>query len=704
MGCGSGKGRGRRRGAGASSRRTGTTAARTPTARPSTAPACSTRSPSTASCGGMRRAIADRPTWAAVRGGRNPYSVAVHPSGDRVAVSYQDNPNVEVYDARTLSWLHSADTRGVDNGNLFAVAWSPDGTRLLAGGVFNRGGPFVIRVWDRIGQGPAREIEGPTNTILHMLPCGSNIAFGSADPAFSLIDARRTAPGVAGGRAGRPAQPLRGRPVTLAGRPQGPLPARRARQEPRAVRACGRAAERRDQARQAPSTARTRRSLPVVDWFDNPAPRVGGTPLQLEQHEWSRSLAIAPGGQTLVIGAEWSLRGFDRSGRQLWLKQAPATVWSVNIPRDGKVVVAGYGDGTVRWHRLSDGEELLALFVHAKDRRWVAWTPKGYYMASPGAESLIGWHLNRGWDETAQFFSVDRFREQFNRPDIVKGVLETLDESRTIEAANSRAKVKRAVEDVRAIAPPIVLIQKPGDNSTFRSAEVTLEYFAFSPTGKRITDVDVRVNNASLGARAAVPINPLGNEPIKLTLTLPPEDVTITLVAREERQGECAGGRAAALGWRQGRSGELAPPARAVRRRQRLQVGQSHETRLRGQGRQRPRHVLQGAGGQDLQQGRVEAAARRHAHRRAGRPGVDGEGLGGRRCESLVPRRTRHHRRAAAVLLPGLRQRPRQGARHRRLPRRDPAHHPQPQGLDGGDARHLPLGRHGARAAPAAST
>ena len=127
--------------------------------------------------------------------------------------------------------------------------------------------------------------------------------------------------------------------------------------------------------------------------------------------------------------------------------------WGVNIPRDGRLVIAAYGDGTIRWHRLSDGEELLALFVHKVDRRWVAWTPKGYYMASPGAESLIGWHVNRGWDEAAQFFPVDRFREQFNRPDIVKLVLETLDEGKAIEEANKRGNVKRAVEDVRANRP-----------------------------------------------------------------------------------------------------------------------------------------------------------------------------------------------------------------------------------------------------------
>ena len=70
----------------------------------------------------------------------------------------------------------------------------------------------------------------------------------------------------------------------------------------------------------------------------------------------------------------------------------------MNISGDGRLVVTAYADGTIRWHRLSDGKELLALFVHAKDKRFVAWTPKGYYAASPGAEDLIGWHVNRDWD------------------------------------------------------------------------------------------------------------------------------------------------------------------------------------------------------------------------------------------------------------------------------------------------------------------
>jgi hypothetical protein len=273
-------------------------------------------------------------------------------------------------------------------------------------------------------------------------------------------------------------------------------------------------------------------SLPVSDWSYNEHLILAGTPIKLEQHETSLSLAVAPDKKRFILGTAWLLRAYDEDGREQWERSAPS-VWGVNIARDAKLIVAAYGDGTIRWHRLSDGQELLALFVHAKDRRWVAWTPKGYYAASAGGEDLIGWHINRGWNETADFFSVDRFREQFNRPDIVKLVLGVQDEEAAITQANKHARVRRAEETIRDTLPPVIEILRPENDATFRQQEVMLEYSARSPTGKRITDIDVRVNGGALGARAAIPLSPRGGEPIRLTLTLPPEDVTVTLVARE---------------------------------------------------------------------------------------------------------------------------------------------------------------------------
>src|ERR1700722_5202247 len=108
----------------------------------------------------------------------------------------------------------------------------------------------------------------------------------------------------------------------------------------------------------------------------------------------SRSLAITPDGARFVLGTEYSLRTFDVHGKEQWRKPALGAALGVNVTADGRLALAAYGDGTIRWHRLSDGQELLTLFVNKDDLRWVAWTPSGYYMASPGGENLIGWHIN----------------------------------------------------------------------------------------------------------------------------------------------------------------------------------------------------------------------------------------------------------------------------------------------------------------------
>jgi hypothetical protein len=140
-----------------------------------------------------------------------------------------------------------------------------------------------------------------------------------------------------------------------------------------------------------------------------------------------RALAIAPDASRFVLGTEWYLRAYRADGGELWQKPVPGTAYGVNIGGNGKLVVAAYGDGTIRWHRLADGQELLALFVHAKDRRFIAWTPQGYYAASPGAEDLIGWHVNRGFDTAPDFYPASTFASTYCRPDLVKAALDNVD-------------------------------------------------------------------------------------------------------------------------------------------------------------------------------------------------------------------------------------------------------------------------------------
>jgi hypothetical protein len=54
----------------------------------------------------------------------------------------------------------------------------------------------------------------------------------------------------------------------------------------------------------------------------------------------------------------------------------------VNIAGSGHVGIAAFGDGTLRWYDLAQGDELLALIPNRDAKRWVFWTPAGLLYAS----------------------------------------------------------------------------------------------------------------------------------------------------------------------------------------------------------------------------------------------------------------------------------------------------------------------------------
>ena len=65
---------------------------------------------------------------------------------------------------------------------------------------------------------------------------------------------------------------------------------------------------------------------------------------------------------------------------------------------------------------MDDGRELLALYVLADKQNWVAWTPEGFYGATPGAFGVLRWHVNRGFDAAAETVPVSDI-PRLRRPD-----------------------------------------------------------------------------------------------------------------------------------------------------------------------------------------------------------------------------------------------------------------------------------------------
>ena len=117
---------------------------------------------------------------AAVKGGKQPFSIALHPNGVKLAIGFNDTATVEVYDARTLERLHSADTIGIAGGEL-KVAWSADGARLFAGGKTFKT-PEPIMIWQGEGRGKRTQAPLSKDTLMQLLPCGNGIAAGAQIP------------------------------------------------------------------------------------------------------------------------------------------------------------------------------------------------------------------------------------------------------------------------------------------------------------------------------------------------------------------------------------------------------------------------------------------------------------------------------------------------------------------------------------------
>ena len=422
------------------------------------------------------------------------------PDGGRLAVGYNDTTRVTVADGRSLNLLFEPDTGGVDNGDLGRVAWSGDGRSLYAGGRWYKNGK-PLRVWAEGGRGAYRDVAtGAENTIFDLVTLGASggVTYGAYEPSWGVVgvdDKSRLRvtghiPDFRDNQAG----------FRLSGDGAGVQFGYEVFGKSAAT---FRVNERRlalgeEAGWSAPVTERG--GLAVTDWKYTFAPKLNGKGLALQQYERSRSAAVVADGSACLLGTEYRLRLFGRDGKQLWEKAIPGIAWAVNVTADGRLAVAAYGDGTIRWYRMTDGTELLAFFPHADRKRWVLWTPQGYYDAAAGAEDLIGWHVNNGPDAAADFYPLARFFEQYYRPDIVSEVLATA--STVPEVLARRGEKERTAAAVAIKRPPRVAFLAQSGALTTDNEQFEL-CLAVEDLGGGVDEVRLYQNGKLVNADAA---------------------------------------------------------------------------------------------------------------------------------------------------------------------------------------------------------
>jgi hypothetical protein len=263
--------------------------------------------------------------------GRDPYGVAIDPSGRRVAIGYYDQMPVSILDAKTLGPLARAQTDDLGDGDLSSVAWSRDGSTLVAAGQaqaqFDGKWREFLRRFDVNGRRVGADIAVSSNSVQDIQACGDDFIFAASDPAFGLLSARGVATTLQGPRTAEMREKL-GSALTVS-RDASSVRFGLEDGEEKPVVFDFYAASLTDSPN-PPSGFQPARvdGLAATDWQNGYQPKFNGAKLALQNYEKSRALAIRPGASGFVLGADFTIRGYDAKGKERWNRAGPGVAWA----------------------------------------------------------------------------------------------------------------------------------------------------------------------------------------------------------------------------------------------------------------------------------------------------------------------------------------------------------------------------------------
>ena len=336
--------------------------------------------------------------------GKQPVSLAFSPNGALLAVGYYDLFKVQVFDGKTLELLYEPDVTSDSKiaYNLQAVSFSNDGLYLMGGGSYSKivNGTWnnPIRIWTNKGKGSYTDFAGSQSTISDIKPmpdntfifCSTNPDFGKlkTDGSQMFYKASKTN---AYAKADKTHFKINNTGSEIGVTPSGKSALTFSVNE--------RLLNEKSYAKGSSPTDNYS-SIIITDYKQKKSPIINSKAINLFQTaERGYSVDISNDAQKIVFGTAWNIYCTNNKGAKQWSAPLQDGALCVNISDNGKVVIVGLGDGTIRWHNMTDGKLLMSLFLHPDNKRWVLWTPKGYFDCSTGAENLIGWHVNQGADK-----------------------------------------------------------------------------------------------------------------------------------------------------------------------------------------------------------------------------------------------------------------------------------------------------------------
>jgi hypothetical protein len=245
------------------------------------------------------------------------------------------------------------------------------------------------------------------------------------------------------------------------------------------------------------------------------------------------SYSFTPDGETVISGGgSGVLTGYDRQGQKLPNGDFighEGDVWAVAPSPDGRTLLSGADDQTLRLWNLATRELLVTLF-HGTDGEWVMWTPQGYYISSPDGDKYVGWQINRGPEKEANYVRASQLSGKLFRPDIIARTIELASAKAALSELNAPANV---LDLLRVSRPPEFRILLPENGETLNDNPASV-YVEAAPNPDPVDGYDITVNGRQVATRDVQFLGGSGERAEKRTLRVPLEegDNAIRITAR----------------------------------------------------------------------------------------------------------------------------------------------------------------------------